>query len=112
MARRSRNDGEAAEFLTCEEVAQRLRVHPETVRRLQRRGEFEGVAVRVARAWRWHRGRLEAWERNWEDRRRREAEGLAAAAQVGRASRRERGPVSPAEREAIRRVSRAAVARN
>lgn len=50
-------------LLTAREVADRERVHPDTVLRWYRRGEFDGVAFRTPggqiRFW---EQRLEAWE--------------------------------------------------
>jgi excisionase family DNA binding protein len=48
-------------FLTPDEVAAMLRVSPDAIRRLLRRGEIP--AVRVGRAWRVDDGELQRWLR-------------------------------------------------
>lgn len=66
MARpRSDRDASEAEFLTTEEVASRLRVHPTTI--LRRLGAVDDAdpsripAVRVGRVWRIPRKEFEEW---------------------------------------------------
>ncbi len=49
-------------LLTAREVADRLDVHPETVLRWTRRGEFDGVVLRLpGAALRYREDRFEAW---------------------------------------------------
>jgi excisionase family DNA binding protein len=62
---RTVNDGSEEEFLTTEEVARRLRVHPTTI--LRRLGAVDDAdasripAVRVGRVWRIPRKEFEEW---------------------------------------------------
>ena len=46
-------------LLTVEEVAQYLRLEPDTVRKLAREGKFP--AVKVGRVWRFRRSTIKAW---------------------------------------------------
>lgn len=50
------------EYLTPEEVARKLRLHPDTVARLLRQGKLPGY--KVAGSWRINTAELEAWIKN------------------------------------------------
>lgn len=49
------------QLLTVEDVAERLQVHPETVRKWLREGKLEGVRLTRRAGWRVRPAALEAW---------------------------------------------------
>jgi excisionase family DNA binding protein len=50
--RLARQGGEVDQFLTVEDVAKRLQIHPETVRRWLREGRLEGILMGRRGGWR------------------------------------------------------------
>jgi excisionase family DNA binding protein len=49
------------DLYTIKELAERLRVHPSTIYQLLREGRLPGF--RVGGSWRFHRAKIEQWER-------------------------------------------------
>ena len=54
-----RQVGDLSPFLTTEEAASYLRIHPRTLARMARHGEIPGL--QIGRQWRFRRGDLDAW---------------------------------------------------